>query len=355
MKWLFKVVSPLVFLFSFAYESHAQDIAFTQFYAVPYQLNPALTGAIDASYQVGMIYRDQWRGALEDPLTTIAFGGEVKFDLNFRKKRGLTDRAGVSLFFLSDKVSIYDFNTNQIAISTAFHKLLSEKTNQYLSIGTQMSIFQKNINFDQLNFGDEFNNLDGYTFPSNEPFPPNNFGFVDLSIGLNYTVKPTDATKIYAGAALHHLLKPNISFYAKEDNIDPTIFTDYKYDQRFAGHISVDQKIREYTTLQPRILFQTQGPNQQYKLGANIKQDFTGHKNGVYFGAWLNLVDNFDGLGLHSVSPMVGFQTGSFVLGFSYDVNLDQTLKGTSGLNSFELSIRFLGDYYNDDGFCPVF
>jgi hypothetical protein len=56
----------------------AQDKHFTQFYAAPLALNPALTGALDGKYRVSTIYRDQWRKVLDEPIKTFAVGADLR-------------------------------------------------------------------------------------------------------------------------------------------------------------------------------------------------------------------------------------------------------------------------------------
>ena len=49
-----------------------QDKHFTQYYAAPMTINPALTGAIQGKYRLGLVRRDQWRQSLESPYVTTA-------------------------------------------------------------------------------------------------------------------------------------------------------------------------------------------------------------------------------------------------------------------------------------------
>ncbi|MEM8909741.1 MAG: type IX secretion system membrane protein PorP/SprF, partial [Bacteroidota bacterium] len=104
-------------LLIFALSLSAQDKHFTQFYSAPLTLNPALTGAFDGRYRVSAIYRDQWRGALDEPYVTFASAIDVKFDLELSNR--YEDAVAIGLLFFSDRVNGIDFNTNQIALSGA--------------------------------------------------------------------------------------------------------------------------------------------------------------------------------------------------------------------------------------------
>ncbi|MBL7828902.1 MAG: type IX secretion system membrane protein PorP/SprF, partial [Saprospiraceae bacterium] len=105
-----------------SFEVVAQDKHFTQFYAAPLSLNPALTGAMEGSYRVGAIYRDQWRSVLEEPIKTFSFYADLRFDR--KKKNNSDDAIGLGIMFFNDKVGIVDFSTTQIAVSLAYHKAL---------------------------------------------------------------------------------------------------------------------------------------------------------------------------------------------------------------------------------------
>ena len=76
-----KLNSTIFFLFLLLTGLQAQDKHFTQFYAAPLTLNPALTGAFNGKYRASVIYRDQWRNVLDDPYVTFASAIDVKFDL----------------------------------------------------------------------------------------------------------------------------------------------------------------------------------------------------------------------------------------------------------------------------------
>ena len=47
-----------------AFGLNAQDIHFSQFYTSPLNLNPAMTGLINAGQRVTVNYRNQWAGAV---------------------------------------------------------------------------------------------------------------------------------------------------------------------------------------------------------------------------------------------------------------------------------------------------
>ena len=213
---MMKVLLSLAIIISLNAVGKAQDGHFTQYYQIPGNTNPALTGTFNGLYRVGMNYRDQWRPSVGRPFVSFAAGGDVKFS---RSGRAASDVAALGINFYSDRTKQYDFNVSQIAISGAYHKLLDKATNQYLGIALQASVSQRTLNYEYLTFQDQFNAIDGYTFESSEILPVNNFGFYDLGLGLNYSFSPKDKNSLNLGVALFHLTRPNISFYSQ--NVPP--------------------------------------------------------------------------------------------------------------------------------------
>src|SRR3979490_892289 len=77
----------------------AQDPNFSQFFASPLTLNPAMTGKFDGLYRVAGNYRNQWP-AIYNAFTTATIS--VDFDI-LRNKLSEVDRFGVGIMAFSDK------------------------------------------------------------------------------------------------------------------------------------------------------------------------------------------------------------------------------------------------------------
>ena len=98
----------------------AQDQHFSQFFAAPLNLNPALAGAYEGSFRVGAIYRDQWRTVLDNPISTYGVGGDLRYEIPFYNDNN-PDAASVGFQFFGDNAALYDLNTNQISLFFAYH------------------------------------------------------------------------------------------------------------------------------------------------------------------------------------------------------------------------------------------
>lgn len=325
----------------------AQDQHFTQFYASPLTLNPALTGAFNGKYRASAIYRDQWRNALDNPYTTFSAAIDVRFDVELDSR--YKDAFAVGLLFYNDQVSGIDFSTNQIALSGAFHKGIDFDKSQFISVGFQGALSQRNINYEDLIFDDQFNDLDAFEFGTGEDLPENNFTFSDLSVGLNYIYSPSNRLSFFAGAAMHHILQPQVTFYDAEEGGDSKLFSKY------SAQLSAKIPVADLVSISPRFLIASQGPHLEINTGSNVRFQFNSYGGtALHLGTWVRPVRNADdSIDLDALVLMTGIELEAVIIGLSYDLNLTDI--NTARRGAFELSITYLGDYDNDSILCPKF
>src|ERR1700741_1888562 len=78
----------------------AQDPIFSQFYASPLTVNPALAGNGNSDWRLIGVHRSQWMASGVDPLTTssISFDGRL-----FKNKNNENNYLGGGLFFVQGK------------------------------------------------------------------------------------------------------------------------------------------------------------------------------------------------------------------------------------------------------------
>jgi type IX secretion system PorP/SprF family membrane protein len=344
-----KSLFSFLLVFTALSQLFAQDAHFTQSFASPLTLNPALTGAFNGKYRVSMIYRDQWHPVTSSPFQT--FSGAIDLRFNSNSKKVQKDVASVGMVFTSDKATLFGFNSNQILLSGAFTKSLNVENSQFLTAAIQAGVGQRNINFDNLNFPNEFNGVNQYNLNSNEKLPANNYAYPDLSTGLNYTYSPKRNTSLYIGGAVHHLLTPTIAFFDKE-----TAGGTKKLERKYSAHASAQLPMGLRNSFLPRVFVAVQGNHAQANLGGNLRLQFTDYgTTAFHLGASARGVRSDKVFGFDAASLMFGFELNNFLLGMSYDVNL----KGLGAYNrnqgSFEFSLGYLGDYDNDAILCPKF
>jgi len=327
-----------------------QDRYFTQFYAAPLEVNPALTGAVDGSYRVSLIYHDQWQGVLDNPFQTYGVFGDLRFDVGRRSQ----DRAGAGISVIADRNGLFNFNTNQISLSAAYHKFLDERTNQYLSAGMSLGIIQRSVNYEGLVFDDQFNGLDQFNFGTREDLPENNFAHADFSIGLNYSVTPSKEAAFSAGLSLAHLLAPSVSFFTHTDGDD--MAEDIKLKQRITAYANLDLAVNEKIRVMPRAAVYAQGKALMIQGGGHLRFEINKHNNNAFnLGAGLRFAKELESIKPSSVMVLTGMELGSFLLGLSYEYSLDDLASDRLGQGILELSATFIGEYENANSFCPTF
>lgn len=326
-----------------------QDTQFYQAFASPLTLNPGTTGMIPGNFRISSIYRDQWRAVVDQPVSTFSVSGDTRFSIS--KKRENKDFLGVGVHFLSDKIGFISFTTNQLGVSLAYHKSLNDKLKEFLSFGAQFGITQRNINYENLNFEDEFNGVAAYTDPTGETFAPNNFGFADLTIGLNYQIQPFKGLNVYAGGSWSHINAPNIVFDKEDQNLPVSSL--FRKIQVYGG-FSYD--LLGQWTIKPRANLVLQGPHQQLVIGSHIRKQLTDKfSESVEFGLATRIVNDIDGAGPESLIASFGIDLKGKVIGFSYEFSIEPVNNNFRNQGVFELSFTYIGEYDNEVFFCPEF
>lgn len=344
----------LILLFSFlACISNAQDARFSQYFVLPTWLNPALSGQYDGKFRLSGVYRDQWRGALDQPLSSFGFNADTKF--NVQPKSATSDQVSVGLMLLNDRTRINDYNSNHISLSGAYHKVLNKYKESYLSGGVTFGITQFGFNYNDVTFGDQFNGVDGYTNPTDEIRPPNSVAVADLAVGIIYTTKFHPSAKLYIGAAAHHFNEPNKSFFNQLDQFSFPFDVEDGYPMRVTGYVMTAIDASKTTQWTPRIMYLAQGNVTEINMGTSFRKSFyTSRPSALHLGAMVNVADHLESFHLNSVSVLAGFEVSEMIVGLSYEYFLTEIAQ-TGTFGAFELSVSYVGNFEGEEDFCPKF
>lgn len=340
----YTLIVSLVFVFCFANESFAQDRHFTQFYAVPLTLNPALTGQMSGKYRMTAIFRNQWQTVLDKPFKTVG----ASFDMNVPVGIDESDKFGVGVQFFSDQGGQTVFTTNSIAINAAFHKAMDLRKHNYLSGGLQIGLVQRSVNFENFTFNDQFDGSTGYTLTTSEEFPVNSFGFADISTGLFFTSSPEKRTNYHFGLAAHHVNVPDVSF--DETRVD-------RLNMSIAFHTGAQFPIGRRMDMLPRILTYFQGPHFEMNVGTNFRY-IMNELNGTsfYLGGWVRPVKDVESsLALDAVVLLAAIEIDGVRFGLSLDANVSTLRSSSAGFGAFEISVAYTGQDDSKVVICPTF
>ncbi len=352
MKYPLRIISLLLFVTGSAFPLSAQDKLFTQNYAHPVDINPALAGAIDGRYRISLAYRDQWRSIVESPFTTMGLYGDIKIVTNDQSD----DYFGAGFALVSDRTALYNVNQNILSLYGSYHKALNADQKQYLSAGLSMGIAQRNINYENIYFNDQFNGLDQYSLGTAEILPSNNFAFVDLGLGVTYMSGLSDYSSMTFGVAMDHLAGSSISFY--KHSIEQDIeYPDSKINQKLTAFLSMELASNEFIALLPRIMWQSEGPYKMLSAAALVKFDINNYDNQAFHlggGVRLNNTST-GGMKPSALYLMAAYEVNGLQVGLSHDISTTTLSSQSPGRGAFELSISFTGFYENDESMCPTF
>ncbi len=298
----FAVFVLLVFPF-FMGGLRAQDPEFSQFYANPLYLNPALAG-VTVCPKTNANYRNQWPGIGKAFITySISYDQYVNFL-----------HGGFGVLVMADRAGSGNLNTTTISLMYAYKTNLS--THLQASGALKAGYYQRRLAWENLQFEDMIDPIGGFILPTSEKQPDNlSVGVPDFSAGIFLAYDDL----AYGGIAIDHMTVPKIGFYADNEtilHIKYTIHAGSVINLRQNGSSSED---REFS-ISPNILYQQQFNFHQLNIGLYLTIDpFIG-------GVWFR--HNFENA--DAIIPMLGLHYKNLRVGYSYDYTISK-LNGSSG------------------------
>jgi len=323
-----KKLLPLIFLgiaLTTSLELKAQDPQFSQFYASPLYLNPALTGSTDRA-RVGVNYRNQWP-SLTHSFTTISAYADF-----FSKSA----ESGIGVIVTEHEESFLNFKSSEVGLLYSYKLQIAD--NLIMRTGMQFSYFNKNLNFEDLIFGNQIDIDNGQVIgPSGEIFDRGaNIDFLSVSAGTLIYSSDT-----WIGFSVHHINRPNQSFVGQESRLGR------KYSIH-AGHKLMFSKGKRLRTVsyqfQERsatfaVNYKSQGGFNQLDVGAQL------YFQPLLIGAW------YRGIPIQSVNSisknesiiaLFGLELSrDLAFGYSYDFTVSKLAGSTGGAHEFSLTLAF--------------
>ncbi|GAB4284236.1 MAG: hypothetical protein Kow0068_09240 [Marinilabiliales bacterium] len=335
-----KFIYILILIIS-AINLNAQDIHYSQFDATPLNINPALSGYFDGDYRIIGNHRTQWLSITENPYRTNSLSFDMKIKKNF-SFNNLWFGAGVLLN--TDKAGDGNFGTNQIKLSPAVHKIITQDSSLTVSLGFNIAFNQNSLDYNAFYFGNQW---DGNKFnnqlPNNEFFSKDQFSYFDFSFGtiVKYIYHSLPVT---IGLSLNHINQPEKSFF---DNQISELKT------KFTGFAQCNYQINSQSSILPSIIYFDQGKYYEFDIGLLFKQQMNDiNFKSVYFGGWVRTRD--------AAILKFAFDYKDFLIGISYDINLSKLRIASEGRGGIELSCIYILNkpkkfYPTIRQQCPVF
>jgi len=320
-----KKLLPLLLLFFWAMLAFAQDPIFSQFYAMPLQINPGFAGSARAP-RAGLAYRNQWTG-FQSAYRTYAAYYEQSFDrLN----------SGIGFHVEGDNAGDGIFKTNRFSAVYAYRLKLTDGL--ALKLGLEMGVHQVSLNWDKLLFPDQLDAVNGITYNTEEIRPDaTNRADLDISSGMLLL-----SDKFYLGVGLKHLNTPSQSILRLKNNLVPGLPIRYTFHGGSEWIVKKGNKRQEASFVSPNFLFVAQGPYKQLNVGAYASL------GSVFAGTWFrHTFRNSD-----AVILLAGFREGPFKIGISYDATVSGLANQAGGTFELTLGLIFLNKNRPDINDC---
>ncbi len=300
-----------------------QDLQYSQYYAAPLYLNPAMAGA-ELTGRVGFNYRNQW----------------PRYDVQFTSMSAYYDtfipyiNSGIGVHVMQESEGVSKLRSTSVSLQYSYEIRLAE--NLYFRPGIQSTYILREIGFsERLLFARDIprDNPDaGVSSSTSGDFEQ--LGLYSFTAGgILFT------NNAWIGVAAHHLNKPNQSLLAGESDPLPMKLSFHAGFQipLEEGSMRRDfSHIRKQRYLMPTVNYKKQGPFEQLDLGTYL------YLEPILVGAW------YRGLPFKTIEGQVNrdaivVMTGvnlvnGLNVGYSFDYTISQLGIKSGGAHEVSLS-----------------
>ncbi|MCH7400018.1 type IX secretion system membrane protein PorP/SprF [Belliella sp. DSM 107340] len=249
-----------IILISITETALAQDPQYSQYYAAPLYLNPAFTGAEQAT-RIGANYRNQWPGMNAQFTTFSAYIDTYLDDYN----------SGVGFLVMNDVEGAAELRSTTISALYSYELRIGQGA--YFRPGFQASYIRRDIGFfENLVFANQIDptNPFGPTLPGDEiPGLGEPVNLLSLSFGGLFFTE-----KFWLGASTHHVNQPNQSFIDDGQSsalpMKLSIHSGYKISLGSGGYRNDFTHMFKERYFVPTVNYKRQGPFEQLDVGAYL-------------------------------------------------------------------------------------
>lgn len=319
-----KIFSTLLGCVALVSVSNAQDPNFSQFFASPMTLNPALTGKFDGVYRIAGNFRNQWPTILNAYETKTA---SVDFGI-MKNRLADIDQLGIGVLGVTDRAGDGVLVTNYAGLSVSFHKGLDENGYHQVGAGFQGTYVNKRLDVTKVYFEDQLTPL-GFTGVTSEIFTNKqvNVSYVDVNAGVLYNGSTNGYNNFYIGASMYHINRPKETFKGGNYLLSARTTLQaggkipvgpYNY-LHFAANHSIQAKA--HNTL----------VGGAFSLNVNQNED---NPTNIYLGGWYRFGD--------AAIPYLGLEFNGLLIGATYDVNTSSLKTASNSRGGIEVSLIFI-------------
>jgi len=317
-----------------------QDPRVSQFYAAPLQVNPALCGVFEGQFRGAMNYRSLYSTLLSNrPFRTYSGSFE------WRSRVVQQDYIGLGITAQQDEAGPARYQRGNVQLGASFLKQLSggrgSSSSQYLVAGAQAGLQQFSLQGDELWFSSQYDRRENRVdngLPSGEPLAGTVRSLMpDLQVGLLWYAVFDENASVYAGAALHHILEPEISLLG-EDGV--------RLYRRWSVHGGGEIPLSKALSLLPALLAMRQGPSFSAVTGMNVRYANPYWRDlALRSGLWAHFSSRYapdnPSAGLDALVFAAIFELERWNLGFSYDVTTSSLRRSNYSRGAFEIALTY--------------
>lgn len=323
----------------------AQDYHYSQQYAVPMLLNPAMTGYTSCDGRVSAQYRNQWASVSNAYQTTSATYERKILDDN----TNVNGFAGIGLSLFNDQSGIGQLRQTSAALSASYHFFLNDD-NQFISLGGHFGVGQQAVGR-SFTYDSQFDGRTFNTSLSSGELPMNATRiFLDGGSGIAYTMK-NNVMSLNFGVGMFHLNEPNVSLVENLSSLLPRRLV-------LHGNIEFPLGNRNVSNVSfiGRAVHQRQGNFNMTNIGGFFKLNLSAGRQPVF-----RTNDSFLYGGLmyrwqDAAVVMVKMQFGQFGFGVSYDFTTSEFITASRAQGGFELVLTYeFGECKGSGQVCPTF
>jgi len=307
------------------------DPHFSQYYAYPLWLNPALTGVVDGDTRLTANYKDQWN-AVGNGYRTAAVSGDFR----------TSEKVALGFTIIDQGAGTAGYNYLGGYGSFAYQIPVSANKYQKLNLGVQAGVINRAFNAANLQFDNQYNPQSGYdgSMPSYENFRSANSTIFDASAGVfYYNGDPANNVNLFFGISAAHLAPV-------KNPGDTTDGLSSRVPMRETIHGGLRIRASEGFDITPHAMFIKQAQNQLLAAGLNLEFKLQSDYS-LILGGMYRVGD--------AAVANVGFHLGNMLIGMSYDYTTSTLNKAVNPQGTYEVSLSYIIKHHlsNREQICP--
>ena len=349
----------VLFLLAGTY-AQAQAVLFSQYYASPLTLNPALTGKFDGFARVDGIYRGQYYGLSQS--SSIFRTPAISADFSLLKDKMNGNALGIGLSVVNDQqtstgndpsgngTSQGKIGNTTIALDLGYTLNLNKSKTMQISVGLEPSIGMRNTT-GSYEYPQAFNSQLVYdvTSPNNESLTSPKKTYFNFAYGLFFNHKPIDMLTYYVGFAMDNVARPQTAVIMTNNPNGKLPFL-------YVVHAGLEIQVAKKWVLIPGFLVQDAAKANEANAGVTAgytvldkSQNGIRKKATLYFGLWDRMGNDVSSaFQERNITPKIGFDYMRFRVDFAYDISLGNIasdahpVPGIYRPQAYELAISYI-------------